>query len=79
MANRVTEDPGFNANTIVTVRRELTDILPIDLKVDYTPGKCTYKFDWRTYYSTYFDEERAKAAIFDSKVWYCFGLHILAY
>ena len=67
-AMAATDDPGFNANTIVTVRRKLTDMLPIDLKVNYTPGECTYRFDWRTYYSTFFDEERAKAAIHDSKV-----------
>ena len=43
-------------------------MLPIDLKVDYTPGKCSYKFDWRTYYTTYFNEERQKTAIEESKV-----------
>lgn len=63
------EDPGFNPKITVQVRRELTDMLPMDLKSGFNPGDYTFKFDWRTYLCTFFDEQKRMDAEMESQVY----------
>jgi hypothetical protein len=51
-------DPDFNLEITILVCRELTAMLPMDLKADFNPGNFTFKFDWRTYFCTFFDEQK---------------------
>jgi hypothetical protein len=56
------EDPGYNPKVMIGVRRELTDLLPLDLQCDFISEPPTMKFNWRTYFCTFFDEQKQIAA-----------------
>jgi hypothetical protein len=49
----------YHPNIVVQLRRDLTDLLPMDLEAHFEPGDYTFKFNWRTYLCTYFDETRS--------------------
>lgn len=47
------------AKIFVGVRRNATDLLPMDLEGRFELKNCTLTFNWRNYLCTYFDEMRA--------------------
>ena len=55
-------DTDFNPNVMVKVRRELTDLLPMDLQCRFEDGDYCMEFNWRTYLCTYFDDQKRIAA-----------------
>ena len=50
--------PDYNPNVLVQIRREVTDLLPIDMQYEFRSPDFTIRFDWRTYLSTFFDEQK---------------------
>ena len=52
------EDLGFNPRMMAQVRRTLTDLLPMDITWELGPETFAARFDWRTYFCTFFDEQQ---------------------
>ena len=58
-------DLNHDGSMIMSIRHDFTDMLPLDLQAGSVFGAndCSLNFDWRIYYSTYFDAERVKAGM----------------
>lgn len=50
--------PDYKPKVIVQIRRELTDLFPIDLQYSFAYPNFIIQFDWRMYLCTFFDEQK---------------------
>jgi hypothetical protein len=53
------EKTDYHPKMLVQVRRELTDLLPMDLEGHFAAADYAFRFDWRTYLCTFFNEMRS--------------------